>query len=97
MQNNYMEGEIKFLTQNIHRTDYKNLCNELNEKFNIQRTVEGVRKKMAKIKNGTKPIRLSCSKCQRKVGYVMDRQVKKFGSIEKVTDNYKCIKCRKEK
>ena len=96
----YKQEEIGFLKQKIGRTDYENIVKELNEKFNSNRTVDGVRKKLAKLKVN-KPIKstlLFCNKCKHKLGYIQQKQIpfltKKFGSLKQTLEKYECRKCR---
>ena len=103
MTNEYKPEEIEFLMERVKRTDYKNIVEEMNKKFDIKRTEDGIRKKMKKLKTHksttTNALFLSCSKCQRKLGYIKKEQtpflIKLFGSLENTTKKYLCKKCRK--
>ena len=93
--NGYTDDEIKYLEQNLGNVDYENIVKELNEKFNSQRTVEGVRKKMIKIKNkGTYSGKIKCTKCK------AERMMSKNGYEKKIKENpnfvvnYVCKFCK---
>lgn len=73
------------------------------EKHNINVPNKQVEKEFAKLikhnniqkltidNNNTK---LSCSKCQTVVGYIRDRHIKRYGSIENTLKNYLCKECK---
>lgn len=44
--------------------------------------------------------KIQCTICKKSKGVrrsVLEKRIKKFGSEEKLRDNYKCIKCRSDK
>ena len=67
------------------------------EKLDMEVLKMGIKKEV-KTKNGKEnKTKLICSKCKEQKGYIVQRQLNKFGNVENTLKTYECKKCRKEK
>ena len=84
------EEESSFINNEFNKLDFEEVEN-MTKKQKKQTTP-----KTRTPKADSKYPKLSCSKCDKVVGFVRDRQIKKFGSIEEVQKKYICSTCRKK-